>query len=198
MQLSKSVFFFLYNCWISANDNFTCVHKYAANRSIIFNFRKRNLKKNTTRIVHLLLTGAYSLIFPFHEHRGNTRSWSPIVRLSVVLGRNFVDSSYQTLLCWLLQLRLLKRQSLSTKKVVFRTTLNRMIRPHDQLIYFTLFIPSSCQSNRFQFVSLFSYSFRMNFSVFLTIGVANEKRRRAVHTTQSHSTTVLLFALTKG
>ena len=56
-------------------------------------------KKNTTRIVHLLLTGAYSLIFPFHEHRGNTRPWSPIVRLSVVLGRNFVNSSYQTLLC---------------------------------------------------------------------------------------------------
>ena len=89
-------FFFSYNCWISANENFTCVHKYAANRSIIFNFRKRNLKKNTTRIVHLLLTGAYSLIFPFHEHRGNTRPWSPIVRLSVVLGRIFVDSSYQT------------------------------------------------------------------------------------------------------
>ena len=198
MHLSKSVFFFRYNCWISANENFTCVHKYAANRSIIFNFRKRNLKKNTTRIVHLLLTGAYSLIFPFHEHRGNTRPWSPIVRLSVVLGRNFVNSSYQTLLCWLLQLRLLKSQSLSTKKVVFRTTLNRMIRPHDQLIFFTLFIRSSCQSNRFQFVSLFSYSFRMDFSVFLTIGIANEKRRRAVHTTQNHSTTVLLFALTKG
>ena len=45
MQLSKSVFFFRYNCWISANENFTCVHKYAANKSIIFNFRKRNFKK---------------------------------------------------------------------------------------------------------------------------------------------------------
>ena len=34
MELNKSVFFFRYNCWISANQNFTCLHKYAARKAL--------------------------------------------------------------------------------------------------------------------------------------------------------------------